>query len=80
MLYRLAADAVVVSHLLFLVFVLVGGLLLLKWRGLVWVHLPAVLWAITVEFFQLYCPLTPLENWLRRAAGESGYPGGFIEH
>lgn len=80
MFYRLAADAVVFSHLLFILFVLCGGLLVLRWHGLAWLHLPAVAWGMAVEFFHLYCPLTPLENRLRQAAGESGYSGGFIEH
>ena len=80
MFYRLAADAVVFSHLLFILFVLCGGLLVLRWNWLAWLHLPAVTWGMAVEFFHLYCPLTPLENRLRRAAGESGYNGGFIEH
>ncbi|HLD67321.1 MAG TPA: DUF2784 domain-containing protein [Pseudomonas sp.] len=80
MFYRLAADAVVFSHLLFILFVLCGGLLVLRWHWLAWLHLPAVTWGMAVEFFHLYCPLTPLENRLRQAAGESGYSGGFIEH
>lgn len=80
MIYRLAADAVALLHLLFILFVLLGGLLVLKWRWLAWLHLPAVVWGATVELFQLFCPLTPLENQLRRAAGELGYSGGFIEH
>lgn len=80
MFYRLAADAVVFAHLLFILFVLCGGLLVLRWRRLAWLHLPAVAWGMAVEFFHLYCPLTPLENHLRQAAGESGYGGGFIEH
>jgi len=80
MIYRLAADAVALLHLLFILFALLGGLLVLKWRWLAWLHLPAVVWGALVEFFQLFCPLTPLENQLRRAAGEAGYSGGFIEH
>lgn len=80
MLYRLAADALLVVHLLFIVFVLLGGLLLLRWRALVVVHLPAVAWGAATEFFSLSCPLTDWENALLRAAGESGYSGGFIEH
>lgn len=77
---RLAADALVLAHLAFILFVLFGGLLLLRWPRLAWLHLPAVAWGAIVEFFQLICPLTPWENRLRRAAGEAGYPGGFIEH
>lgn len=80
MFYRLAADAVVVIHLLFIVFVLFGGLLVLLRPWLVLLHLPAVTWGASVEFFHLYCPLTPLENHFRQAAGQAGYQGGFIEH
>lgn len=78
--YRLAADSVVVFHLLFIVFVMFGGLLALCWKWLVAFHLPATAWGMSVEFFHLYCPLTPLENLLRAKAGEGGYAGGFIEH
>jgi hypothetical protein len=80
MLYRLAADSVVLIHLFFIVFVVLGGLLALLWRWIVLLHLPAVAWGITVEWLHLYCPLTPLENVLRNKAGASGYEGGFIEH
>ncbi|WP_439888859.1 DUF2784 domain-containing protein [Pseudomonas sp. MBLB4123] len=76
---RLAADAVLVVHLLFILFVLLGGLLVLRWRVLAWLHLPAALWGAVVELYSLQCPLTPLENALRRAAGEQGYDGGFVE-
>ncbi|UVE19087.1 DUF2784 domain-containing protein [Pseudomonas sp. LS44] len=79
-LYRLAADAVVVLHGLFILFVIGGGLLVLKWRWLLALHLPAVLWGVTVEALHLICPLTPLENHLRRAAGEAGYPGSYVDH
>ena len=78
--WRLAADALVVIHLGFILFVLFGGLLLLRWPRLLWLHLPAVAWGATVEFFHLLCSLTPWENQLRQAAGDAGYEGGFIEH
>ncbi|MCU9950493.1 DUF2784 domain-containing protein [Pseudomonas sp. PDM13] len=80
MLYRIAADAVVLFHLGFILFVLLGGLLVLRWPKLALLHLPAACWGVTVEWLHLICPLTPLENTLRRAAGEQGYEGGFIEH
>jgi hypothetical protein len=80
MLYRLAADSVVLIHLFFIVFVVLGGLLALRWRWIVLLHLPAVAWGIIVEWLHLYCPLTPLENVLRNKAGAAGYEGGFIEH
>ncbi|MNZ79669.1 hypothetical protein D3C78_982790 [compost metagenome] len=80
MLYRLAADAVLVLHLGFILFVVFGALLLLRWPRLAWLHLPAVAWGAYIEFSHGICPLTPLENRLRRLAGDEGYSGGFIEH
>lgn len=80
MLWRMAADALVLVHLGFILFVLLGGLLVLRWPRLVWLHMPAVAWGIVVECLHLGCPLTPWENQLRRAAGQAGYDGGFIEH
>ncbi len=80
MIYRFLADAVLVLHLLFVVFALLGGLLVLWRRAFLWVHLPALAWAATVEATGWICPLTPLENRLRRMAGEAGYEGGFLEH
>lgn len=80
MLWRMAADALVLVHLGFILFVLLGGLLLLRWPRLIWLHMPAVAWGIVVECLHLGCPLTPWENQLRRAAGQAGYDGGFIEH
>ena len=78
--YSFAADIVVVAHLGFIIFVLAGGLLVLKWPKMIFVHLPAAAWGVIVELTGWLCPLTPLENSLRRAAGEAGYSGGFIEH
>jgi len=75
-----AADAVLLLHLLFIVFAVLGAALLWRWPRLVWAHGPAMLWAAYIEFSGTLCPLTPLENRLRRAAGEQGYSGGFIEH
>ncbi|MBA1272656.1 DUF2784 domain-containing protein [Stutzerimonas azotifigens] len=77
---RLTADAIVVVHLLFIAFVLLGGLLVLRWPRLAWLHLPAVAWGILVEVLHLDCPLTPWENRFRQAAGQGGYDGGFVEH
>ena len=76
----LLADGVLVFHLAFIVFVMLGGLLVLRWKWLAWLHVPAVLWGIYIELSGRICPLTPLENSLRQAAGEAGYTGGFIEH
>ncbi|MDU8500529.1 DUF2784 domain-containing protein [Pseudomonas syringae] len=80
MFYRVAADAVVAFHLLFILFVLFGGLLVVSRPWLALLHVPAVAWGAAVEFLHLYCPLTPLENTLRSTAGEQGYDGGFVEH
>jgi hypothetical protein len=80
MLYRLMADFVLVLHAAFVAFVMLGGLLVLRWPRAAWVHLPAVLWGAGIEFFGGLCPLTPLEIQLRRLAGDQGYDVGFIEH
>jgi hypothetical protein len=79
MFYRIAADAVLVLHLAFILFVVLGGWLVLRYHRLIWVHLPAAAWAAFVEFSGRVCPLTPLENLLRLASGSTGYSGGFIE-
>jgi hypothetical protein len=76
----LLADTVLVLHFTFIVFVMLGGLLVLRWPAAAWLHVPAVLWGIYVELSGRICPLTPLENSLREAAGQDGYSGGFIEH
>lgn len=78
--YRLLADLVVLVHGAFVVFVVLGGLLVLWNIRWAWVHLPAAVWGAWVEFTGRICPLTPLENQLRHLAGERGYTGGFIEH
>jgi hypothetical protein len=79
MLYSLLADFVVVLHLAFVVFVLIGGLLALKWPWIVRLHLPAAAWGAIVEFSCWLCPLTPLENWLREQAGQQAYQTDFLE-
>ncbi|HKA29630.1 MAG TPA: DUF2784 domain-containing protein [Candidatus Binatia bacterium] len=76
---RALADLVVIVHLTFIVFVALGGLAALRWRWVPWLHLPAVGWAALLEFSGLTCPLTPLENWLRRLGGAQGYAGGFVD-
>ena len=80
MLDRFLADAVVLFHLVFISFAVGGGLLVLWWRRVVWLHLPAVAWAVLVEVMSWPCPLTPLENHFRVRGGQAGYPGGFVEH
>jgi Protein of Unknown function (DUF2784) len=80
MMYRILADLVVGVHALFVAFVVIGGLLALRWPWVAALHLPAAVWGALIEFQGWICPLTPLENSLRAAAGEAGYRGGFIEH
>lgn len=75
---RLGADLVLLLHVSFVLFVLLGGLLLVKWPRLMWLHLPAVAWGVFVEVSGWICPLTPLENWLRAEAGEATYAEDFI--
>ena len=80
MIYRVLADLVVGVHALFVAFVIVGGLLALRWRWVAVLHVPAAVWGALIEFQGWVCPLTPLEQSLRAAAGQAGYRGGFIEH
>lgn len=79
MTYRILADAILVLHLAFIAFVMLGAFAVLRWPRLAWLHLPAVLWAAGLTFAGGICPLTPLENRLRVAGGEAGYQGSFIE-
>lgn len=79
-LYGLLADLVVVAHLGFVVFVVAGGLLVLRWPRVARVHLPCAAWGALIELAGWVCPLTPLENLLRRAAQTPGYERGFVEH
>jgi hypothetical protein len=78
--FRLLADLVLGLHFLFVVFVVIGGVLVVRWPALAWVHLPAAIWGALIEFRGWICPLTPLEKALRERAGGAGYEGGFIEH
>ena len=78
--YRLAADLTLVLHLLFIIFILFGGLLCLHRIRWAWLHLPAIVWGVWVEWAGWICPLTPLENYFRQRSSEQGYPGGFVEH
>ena len=80
MLYALGADILLIIHLGFIIFVLLGGFLLLKWRWLSLVHFPALLWGVMLEFQGWNCPLTPVEQALRQMGGQQGYTGGFIQH
>ena len=80
MIYRALADLILALHLVFVLFVVLGGLLVLKWPRIAWLHIPAAIWGVLNEFTGWICPLTPLENSLRTRGGEAGYKGGFIEH
>ena len=80
MLAATLADLVVILHLLFIGFVLLGGLLVLCKPWIAWIHIPMMLWASLVNSINWPCPLTPLENYLRQSAGQSAYTSGFIEH
>lgn len=80
MLHRSLADLIALLHFFFVAFVLLGGLLVLRWPSLAWIHLPAAVWGVLIEFAGWICPLTPIENALRRRSGQEGYAGGFIEH
>ncbi|HXG82815.1 MAG TPA: DUF2784 domain-containing protein [Pyrinomonadaceae bacterium] len=80
MIYRGLADLILVLHFCFVLFVVFGGALVLYRRFFLPFHLPSLAWGILVEFFQLPCPLTSLENQLRTLGGEAGYAGGFVEN
>ncbi|HEY9227051.1 MAG TPA: DUF2784 domain-containing protein [Gemmatimonadaceae bacterium] len=80
MIYRWLADGVALLHAAFVVFVILGGLLALRWQRVAWLHVPAAVWGALIEFAGWMCPLTPLENAFRARAGGAGYSGGFVEH
>ena len=76
--YAALADGVLLLHFAFILFVAVGGLLVLRWRRVAWIHIPCAIWGVAIEFGGWICPLTPLENRLRALAGEATYQGDFI--
>jgi hypothetical protein len=78
--YRFLADAVLLLHLGFILFVVFGALLVARWPRLLPVHLLAAAWGAGIEVLGAVCPLTHVENRMRAFAGESGYGGGFIDH
>ena len=80
MFYRLAADGVLMLHLGFILFAVLGAALAARWRWLPYVHLPAAIWGVFVELSDRVCPLTYLENHFRLLAGQSGYTESFLEH
>jgi Protein of Unknown function (DUF2784) len=78
--YHVLATATALLHFAFIAFVIFGGLLVLRWPRLMWLHLPAAVWGVLIEFFSWYCPLTKWENHFLREAGRAGYDGGFVAH
>lgn len=80
MIYIILADCIVVLHFLFIIFVITGGLSALKWRKIIWLHLPAAVWGALIEFTGWICPLTIMENDFRIKGNSLGYTGGFIQH
>jgi drug/metabolite transporter superfamily protein YnfA len=76
--YNVLANAIVLAHFLFIAFVVGGGLLVIRWPRIAFVHLPAAVWGAVVEIFGWVCPLTPLQNHFRFLAGNSSYGGDFI--
>lgn len=78
--YGFLADMVVLVHVAFVLFVVLGGVAALRWPRLAWLHIPAALWGIMIELGGGICPLTDLENLLRSMEGGTGYVVSFIEH
>jgi hypothetical protein len=76
--YSLVADAVLILHFAFVLFVVLGGVFVLRWPRVAWAHVPTAIWGAAIEFGGWICPLTPLENTLRDAAGEATYRGDFV--
>jgi hypothetical protein len=78
--YLWLAGVVVVLHVVFVAFVVLGGFLVWRWRWVAWAHVPAAIWGVAIELGGWVCPLTPVENTFRARAGLAGYSGGFVEH
>ena len=78
MVYSIFADLVVVIHLGFVIFAVLGAVLIIWRRWIIWLHLPGLLWAVWIEITGGICPLTPLENWFRTKGGQGGYEGNFV--
>jgi hypothetical protein len=76
--YNILANVIVAVHFLFIAFVVFGGLLVIRWPRIAFVHIPAIIWGAAVELFSWFCPLTPLENYFRNLAGDASYSGDFI--
>ena len=80
MLASLLADLTLIIHFLFILFVVFGALLVIKWNRVMWLHIPCVIWGAMIEFYQWICPLTHVELHFRQLAYQTGYTGGFMEH
>jgi Protein of Unknown function (DUF2784) len=80
MFFRVSADLVVVIHFAFVIFAVLGGILVLKRKKWAWMHVPSLLWAALIEFADWMCPLTWLEDWLREKGGATSYSGDFVGH
>lgn len=80
MIYRILADLILILHFCFVLFAVFGGLLVLRWRWMWKLHIPAVVWGFFVQYFVWICPLTDWENYFRQLSGEFGYKSGFIEY
>ena len=80
MIYSVLAASAAVLHFAFILFVIGGAFLLLQWPKLMWIHLPAAVWGVLIEWFSWYCPLTKWENYFLQQAGRAGYSGGFVAH
>lgn len=78
--FNILASLVILIHFAFICFVVLGGFLVLRWPRLIWLHFPAAVWGVLIEFAGVTCPLTPLEKWLRSMGGRDVYTGGFIQH
>jgi hypothetical protein len=78
--FRLLADVLVLGHIAFILFAVLGGLLVLRWRRMMWLHLPAASWTIVVQTCPWFCPLTSWENRLRMLGGQAGYNTSFVDH
>ena len=79
MLYRIAADMVLMTHFAFILLVVAGALAVFRYPWFVWIHVPAASWGAFVELTGRICPLTTLENFLRIHAGQEGYANSFVE-
>ena len=78
--YELFANLTLIAHLMFILFVIFGGLLYLIFSKIIYIHLPALLWGIYVELTNSICPLTYLENWFLNKGNLTTYSNNFISN